>query len=365
MTLPSQFVLSTRNSFGLGVYTLMTFGSDGYPDPVTPVIHARNGGGGTQFNWPSIVAMPGGITRIYAHRLVAGKWQDLAVWESTAGGPYVYQGLALDAIGGETGGIGPSQVFLAPGEARPFKCICLSRDSGFSSFFIASSITGEAGTWSRDGVVLTKGESWEVNGISVSYVLKLPPPDGRWALLYQAYDTGDIAHGAIAYAETLGSTFTGKTKIVSPNGLVHSAQTSAIASGRITTTGALIMDEPYAIGAPNGALEVVIPRKQVGQEVFIDRPLVFGYPAGSSVAHFGRRKIDPVYVYQKPDLTWEMWATCYTILSASFELVAVLTAPAIEGPWTFSKTGPRFSPYGAHEFTSCENPSPLMDATAL
>lgn len=364
---PTHFVLNALNSFGTSRYRIMRYAADGTPDPVEPIIGAWNNAGATHVSWPSAFGLSGGVTRVYAHRFISNMWRDIGIWESANGVDFTFEGLALEPDVSETQGVGPGVAFYATGEARPFKIITLSRrGSNLSTMILASSVTGLPGTWTRDGEVFHTDQTWEALFATPSYVFKTP--GGQWCLAYMAFESATVGHAALAFADTLGDVFGSKVKILSPNSaLVHSIDKARSGSSQAIATGTVSIGRSYLLrSGDQQAFELVRPIKQSGTVVHFERPFLFSYGAGSEMAHLGRYKIDPSYIYRKPDLTWGCYLTCFgffTDWSKTTEFTAPASAPALTGPWTFDSAPPPFPPWTVDGFASTENPAPVIDVT--
>lgn len=280
------------------------------------------------------------------------------MWEiPPAGGPAVLSGTALAAVAGEIG-IGPSTLFKVPGAARPWKIICLSRkpDGDISQAFLASSVTGAAGTWQREGIVVAVDQTWEGNACA-NFVTWLPN-ESKWAL---------FSGTGVGFASNIGDVFTDKVQVMFANGLVHDVIECPAGPNSARITGTVRIGEPYCIFNPaSGSGAPMYPLKQTGDRVYFNRQTTTDY-TGGKLAHFGRYAYGIKFAWPKPDGTWGAYATCQgmtapekpTILA---EYVAEMEAPGIRGPWSFTKRDIAFKPWNGFNYASCENPAPILIA---
>jgi hypothetical protein len=352
--MPNQFVLNGANHDG--IYSLSLFDSDGYPSPFAPVVSAANSGGASHIAWPSGMRTADGGIRLFGHRHVGGAFSDLGVWEiPPSGGAAEFKGVALSMIEGEIG-IGPSTLFYESGAARPWKIICCSRKPGddLSQAFLASSVTGAASSWQRDGVVVTVTQPWESNACSNCVVWL--PEESKWAL---------FSGTAVSFASNIGDVFADKVQVMFGNGLVHDVIAAPGGPNSATVTGTVRLNEPHCIFNPaTGSGAPIYPVKQVGNRVYFDRQLTTDY-SGGKLAHFGRYAYGVKHVWRKADGTFGAYATCQQMTtpenpSILAEYVAEMQAPAIRGPWTFVQRDIVFKPWNGSNYASCENPAPIL-----
>lgn len=358
MTLPARWVLNGSNHSQ--EYSLTLFDLDGYPSPFKPIIANHNDNGALHVTWASGVLLPNGVTRIYGSRFINNRWQDICVWQiPAAGGAAVFMGGALSIVPGETG-IGPSTLFEVPGDPRPYKIICLSRTPGpggtedISKAFLASSVTGAAGTWQRDGVVVNVDHPWEQNACA-NFVIWLEDEE-KWAL---------FSGCGIGFADNIGDVFTDKVQTMFPNGLVHNVLECEPGTNSVRVSGQVRIDEPYFIFNPvSGSGAPIYPEKQVGDRIYFPTQITADY-SGGKVAHMGRIAYGIKYAWKKQDGTWGAFATCQGMSIPENphllgEYTVEMEAPAIRGPWSFSKKNIVFKPYNGRMYASCENPAPIL-----
>ncbi len=373
--MPSLFVLNGVNMTHYKGYTISIFdGAAKVPVPKWPVIHggtlaSPGGNSGIGPNdhvaWPSILELSGGY-RIFANRRYNGAWQDIAVWESDNGIDFALTGTAVTLVPGETD-LGPSTVFLDPGSARPFKVMFQSRKPGdMTGIEMASSITGAAGTWQREGSVIDATESWESHSRNPNFVTR---HNGQWALHYSSGDKVS-GGGALAFSNDPGGPYTNKKMLTEATGIRYSVIHGAAGFSFAEISGQVVLNQPYMIhsGGPvegSGDDEIVFPIYQNGTTTHFDKPLRNTYGKDASLSHFGFFGYALKYATELPDGTWIGYATCQSMMPRLREYVAQLKAPAFDGPWTFDNRSVVFPPWDGWHLHSCENPAPLLDATAL
>lgn len=344
-----------------GKYNIVRF-VDGVASPPSPIIGplANNAGAGiVHAAWPSAFKLPNGKTRVYASRHNGSYWSDIGYWESTDGVSFALVGAALAHDATEPYGIGPSQVYFVPGEARPWHMVYVVRNAAQSGTVIAlaDSETGEAGSWTRVGTVLESSEPWEAFGVTPSFVVESSP--GTWTLFYQGYRDAMYGPAAIAQASSPKGPFTNKRVIMWPSQHEMTLNATRFADSG-TVTGTVRIGDPYILRT-TGALEVVTPVRQEGNRVWFDRPL-FGTYVDGEMDHLLKNKIDPSYVQKEPDGTWSGAFTGYGVWQGVLnEYTFRVTAPSIEGPWTIGDGVP-FSPWYPEGLSSTENPAPVVAA---
>ena len=343
-------------------YRIMRYGADGLPNPTGAVINELNDGGAANAAWSSAFKI-GNIERVYASRFYSGQWRDIGIWESTGDG-FVFTGTALVANSSEPYGIGPAQAFLAPSDPRPFKMVYLIRNAAGAGtqFALASSVTGEPGTWQRDGVIYTASQSFEAFGISPSHVLEVEP--GLWAITYQGYRyatnaTLGAGPAAIITASSPNGPFGNPKIIMEPNGNLPGI-VSAVRMQSFGTTNGAIIPGPYVLRNPAGGLEPVNVVKQTGNKVFFDRPLLASYSNGT-MAHVAAYKIDPSMIYGDGN----KWRAIFTGYGHFTDYMTEYTFRAesdnYDGPYIPSGAPIAFAPWTAEGAFSTENPTPLVE----
>lgn len=343
-------------------YRIMRFGPDGRPDPAAPVIGEENlpaDAAGTA--WPSAIRVRGRVY-LYASRLVAGTWADVALWESQDGRSFLYRGPVLAALPSEIQGIGPAQVFYDPAGERPFRMVYLVRGAPPSGgIALASSEDGVH--WRREGTVLEPSEPWEAAGVSPSWVMRLS--DGRWALFYHAYETRDLARAAVALAPGSEGPFSGKSVILSP----VPSRVPVVAPARRGSSRLRVpeghpvrLGEPYVLkGDGEARAEPVVPRRRRGAVVELDRPLEASHRPGT-MAHVGSRKVDPSVVTENPDGSFSGVFTGYGQFgNLTSEYTFRVSSPRLGGPWRVEPAGLAFEPWFPAGRASTENPTIVLE----
>lgn len=125
---------------------------------------------------------------------------------------------------------------------------------------------------------------------------------------------------------------------------------------------ALQIGMPHLI-VDSASNELVVPIRQDDSRVWFDRPLLFDHP-DAVIASMAASKIDPSYAQQQPDGSWRGIMTVYgPQLGVFAEYTVEVSAPELEGRWSFDNTGVRFSPWMASTLYSAENPTPLTQGT--
>lgn len=352
--LPTKWVLNGSNH--LQEYSLSLFDLDGYQNPFKPVVANHNDGGALHVTWASGMELPDGTIRLFGSRFINNCWQDVGVWDLPPNGqPAVFKGTALSIVPGEVG-IGPSTLFIDPSDTRPYKIICLSRKPGedISQSFLASSETGAAGTWRRDGVAVNVDQPWEHNACA-NFVVWLPD-ENKWAL---------FSGTGVCFADDIGEVFDEKVQVMFPNGLVHDILECEPGTNSVRISGEVRLGEPYFIfNAVTGSGAPIYPEKQEGDRIYFPTQMTADY-SGGKVAHMGRIAYGVKYAWRKQDGTWGAFATCQGMSTPEnphllAEYTVEMEAPAIRGPWSFSKKDIVFKPWNGHMYASCENPAPIL-----
>ena len=331
--------------------------------PPRPVIDASNDGGASGVAWPTAFKLATGATRIFASRTNGGEWSDIAVWAAQDGIKFSFQGVALAANAAEPSGIGPSAIAYEAGDTTPWKMIYLIRSSPIgSTFAIADSATGAAGSWVRRGVAMAATESWEAAGITPSYVFR-DTRSGKWVLLYHAYETVQRAYAAMATADNPEGPYSDKRILMAPVDSRVSVSGAAKGTNFASAPASPILGQPYVLRqADPHAMEVVVPTKYIDGTVYFDRPLIGSYSSGE-MAHVATNKVDPSFVKMRADGTWYgIWTGYGQFDGVTSEYTFEMSAPSIEGPWSVLPKGVAFEPWTPFGILSTENPTPVTVA---
>jgi hypothetical protein len=347
-----------------GAYRIMRFGPDGFPDPASPVVDDRNMPAETlSVAWPSAIRVESGKVMLFGSRYVNNRWADVALWDSDDGQKFAYRGIVLASAADEPMGIGPGQVFYDASSARPFKMIYLVRDTPVGTTLrLATSTDGNS--WEREHVVMTATEPWEKTGLAPSWVLELST--GEWALFYNAYETVNVAHAAVATAATPAGPFTNKQRILAATQHRVAVLRGKRNSSQIRVAGELRIGEPYVLRADDGsAIEPVVPIKQTGNVVSLSRPLVGDYQS-AELAHIAASKPDASFVREHPDGTFSGIFTGYGHFDGALsEYTFRVRSPSLCGPWAIEPAGLAFHPRTPQLLSSAENPTSIIEGNAL
>lgn len=350
------------NAHGGSRYTIGRYVGS-VPSPTRPVIDARNDGGSTGVAWPTAFKLTNGTTRIFASRTVDGKWSDVGVWAAQDGVDFTFEGIALSANPEEPSGIGPSTLAYKAGDATPWKMIYLVRSAPIgSTFVVADSVSGAAGTWTRRGIAMSASEPWEAAGITPSYIF-MDAGSGKWVLLYHAYETVQRAYAAMATADNPEGPYNNKRILMAPIGSRILISGGAKGTNFASVPVSPILGHPYVLRQASPlAIEVVVPTKYIDGIVYFDRPLIGSYPSGE-MAHVATNKVDPSFVSMREDGTWHgIWTGYGQYDGVTSEYTFEVSAPRVEGPWTVMSNGVAFEPWTPFGVLSTENPTPVTAA---
>jgi hypothetical protein len=339
-------------------YQIFEFTDSGLPRSVTPVASPVEPL--QHVAWPSAIQV-GDERWLLASGFDGTSWETIYRWVSTDNETFSAEGPWFSADASEPFGIGPAHVMFDPDAEESFIVIYLVRgESGpGSTIAVATSADGQA--WTRSGAVISQSLPQEAGGLTMSYACQMQ--DGDWALFYSGYSE-DLTHAA-ALVATGPSLFEPMTrKAVLFEGDDATTSLSANQAENTATVGiALQIGLPHLIIDPAGN-ELVVPIAQDGSRVWFDRPLLFDHQE-AVIASMAASKVDPSYAQQQPDGSWRGIVTVYGPQPGVFaEYTTEVSAPALDGEWTFDNTGVRFSPWMASTLYSAENPTPLSQGTS-
>jgi hypothetical protein len=338
-------------------YSLFQFSDDGVANPPSPIVDVYNSGGAQHVAWPSGFVLTSGATRIYASRNISGRWSDIAYWSSADGLTYTLGGVALSSAAGEPHGIGPGQVYYDKTEPAPWKMVFLVRDGVTGTqMHLADSLDGIA--WTRRGLVFQTTEVWESGGVSPSWMMRSHA--GEIVLFYQAYRSANTGPAAVARAASWGAMFGAKRIIMEPTEKSYQVTNAQRLTTTATVPGAVDIGVPHVMRQNDGmGLEVIVPIRQNGSTVWFDRPLLASYTVNSTLAHVGRKKVDPSFLRQHEDGSWSGIFTGYgQFPGVTSEYTFFVWSPNLETPFVaVAGNGVPFSPWHVGGFASMENPA--------
>lgn len=350
---PREWYLNASGTNGR--YQIFAFNDDGSPRFVQPVIASMSTL--TNLAWPSALSV-GGERWLYVSGFDGVGWRAIYRWTSSDGASFLARGPAFTASTLEPFGVGPAQVTYEPDAAEPFTMYYLVRGPAGPGATIAAATSHDGLTWTRRGVVVSAMLPQEAGGVTVSYVCRMQ--DGDYALFYSGY-SADFSRAAalVATGPTALGPFGDKAVMMEGDEFnapfsANPAETTGLVGGALVRPGIphLIADGPYS--------EVVVPVRQDGSRVWLDRPLFFRHTAARLIS-MAALKVEPSYAQQQPDGSWRAIMTMYGPTPGVFaEYTAEASAPTLAGPWTLDGTGIRFSPWLNATLYSTENPTPLV-----
>lgn len=338
-------------------YQIFEFADSGLPRSVTPV--AAPTAPIQHVAWPSAVQVED-ERWLLASGYDGKSWDTILRWVSTDNETFSAKGPWFRADATEPFGIGPAHVMFDPDAREPFTVIYLVRGEAGPGSTIAVATSANGQTWRRHGAVIVQSLPQEAGGLTMSYACQMQ--DGDWALFYSGYSE-DLTHAAalVATGPSLFEPLTKKLVLLEGDNAMTSI--SALQAENTATVGtALEIGMPHLIIDPVSN-ELVVPIQQDGSRVWFDRPLLFDHP-DATIASMAASKIDPSYAQQREDGSWRGIMTLYGPQPGVFaEYTAEVSAPELDGKWSFENTGVRFSPWMASTLYSTENPTPLTHGT--
>ena len=216
-------------------------------------------------------------------------------------------------------------------------------------------------SWSKHGVVLSSGASYDAAGVAVDYVCQ--DSAGNWRLYYTALPSVHAASAAIGIAAKPDGPYS-KQKIMTADGLYTTLKYSASVGigfvtvndpGKVRIGGTYILSD----GTTQASVQPVRVIGKEGSIVYLDDSLQREYSAGARLDSTARHKISPSYVREGPDGHWSgVWTGFITDLRLAMEYTFNVTD---DGMWRqdYSKRGLPLEPTHVQQLYSTENPEPV------
>lgn len=338
------------NSLGEGnSYYVQTADEDGLinsPNGVPRPTHASN------MAWPSAV-IDGSTTVMFASLAIGSKWDRIARLTRTVTG-WHYTGDVLVANASEPHGIGPAWVGIRPDQAERYVMVYGVRTASGPAQALHLATSTDGIQWVRRGAIIA-ATSEAPGGIAISYVCQ--DDDGRLIATFLGLDASRAnAVGMIATAATWGGPWTAPQTVIRP--FVWS---STMQGRKGSALLAVPVGSSFPIGHPlivPSTGELIVPKKQSGKWLWAQWPLLNDYSSQTQVKTVTSNKVDPSYI-KRTSSGWVAHVTAFGATADLAEYVVEARAGAVTGPWTWTSTGFRFSPFYPLGVKSTENPQPI------
>lgn len=338
-----QWVLNNR---GPGTnYRIHRFEDDGHPADFAPLPLPV---GATHNAWASAIET-GSQRVIYASSFRGSQWATIDRWVED-GTSWTHTGTVFTADGSEPYGIGPSWIGY---DAGTWVMYYLVRGAAGPGPEIRYATSPDGISWTRRGTVITAQGGHSVDGLSLGTACRAS--DGTIVVGYHGYSQGATRGVALmATAPDLAGPFSPPVVMMEPDGW-SSVMTGVGGTAHFTVSSGVTV--PLGIPLITGLGEIIVADAQHGVDVFTRWPLVSSH-ANTSVTSMAARKVEPSYLEEHPDGTWTGFFTLYGAVDSPLnEYVTGVQAPALTGPWTFSRSGLSFNPFFAGGRLSSENPA--------